>query len=142
MSTISTKLACFFGCFRDNSLLMPNEDVSTTRSKKKAKDQVSLIVCTNASGTHKIPYALIGKPKEPTCINDRQWPVLYFNQVKAWMDVKTCWKWLNEVFYPEMKKQTRHHILLLMDNAPGHFEAFECDNIRIVFFPPNCTSLK
>jgi hypothetical protein len=29
-----------------------------------------------------------------------------------------------------------------MDNAPEHFEAFECDNIQIVFFPPNCTSWK
>jgi hypothetical protein len=29
-----------------------------------------------------------------------------------------------------------------MDNAPGHFNAFERDNIRIVFFPPNCTSWK
>jgi hypothetical protein len=29
----------------------------------------------------------------------------------------------------------------MLDNA-GHFEAFECDNVRIVFFPPNCTSWK
>ena len=43
---------------------------------------------------------------------------------------------------PEVKKRTGCRILLLMDNAPGHFEAFERDNIRIVFFPPNCTSWK
>ncbi len=29
-----------------------------------------------------------------------------------------------------------------MDNAPGHFETFERDKIRIVFFPPNCTRWK
>jgi hypothetical protein len=29
-----------------------------------------------------------------------------------------------------------------LDNALGHFEAFECDNVRIIFFPPNCTSWK
>jgi hypothetical protein len=29
-----------------------------------------------------------------------------------------------------------------LDNALGHFEAFECDNVKIVFFPPNCTSWK
>ncbi len=29
-----------------------------------------------------------------------------------------------------------------MDNAPGHFEMFERDNIQIVFFPSNCTSWK
>jgi hypothetical protein len=41
-----------------------------------------------------------------------------------------------------MKKRTGRWVLLLLDNAPGHFEAFECDNVRIVFFPPNCTSWK
>jgi hypothetical protein len=132
----------FFRLLPRYSLLMPNEDISTTRGKKKAKDQVSFIICANASRMHKIPYALIGKPKEPACIKDRQWPIPYFNQTKAWMDVKTCWKWFNEVFYPEVKKRTGHHVLLLMDNASGHFEEFERDNIQIVFFPPNSTSWK
>jgi hypothetical protein len=46
------------------------------------------------------------------------------------------------VFNPKVKKRTGRHVLLLMDNAPGHFEPFERNNIRIVFFPPNCTSWK
>jgi len=58
------------------------------------------------------------------------------------MDVETSWKWFNEVFFLEVKRRTRRWVLLLLDNAPGHFEAFECDNVRIVFFPPNCTSWK
>ena len=29
-----------------------------------------------------------------------------------------------------------------MDNAPGHFPAFARNNIKVVFFPPNCTSWK
>jgi hypothetical protein len=110
--------------------------------RKKSKDRVSLIVCTNDVGTHKISYALIGKLKAPACIKDRQWHVPYFSQVKAWMDVEMCRKWFNEVFLPEVKKQTGRRVLLLLDNAPGHFEAFERNNVRIVFFPPNCTSWK
>jgi hypothetical protein len=51
------------------------------------------------------------------------------------MDVETCWKWFNEVFLPEVKKRTEHQLFLLLDNAPGHFEAFERNNVRIVFFP-------
>ena len=58
------------------------------------------------------------------------------------MDVETCWKWFNDVFFPEVKKRTGRSVLLLLDNAPGHFQAFERDNIRVVFFPPNCTSWK
>jgi hypothetical protein len=71
MSIIWTRLTCFFDCFQRYSLLMPNEDISTTKGKKKAKDRISLIVCTNTSRMHKIPYALIRKPKELACIKDR-----------------------------------------------------------------------
>jgi hypothetical protein len=60
----------FFHLLPRYSILMPNEDISSTRGKKKAKDHVSLIVCANAFGTHKIPCVMIGKPKEPACIKD------------------------------------------------------------------------
>jgi hypothetical protein len=73
----------FFHLLPRYSLLMPDEDISTTRGKKKSKDRVSLIVCANTVGTHKIPCTLIGKPKAPACIKDRQWPVPYFSQAKA-----------------------------------------------------------
>jgi hypothetical protein len=136
------KTGLFFCLLPRYNLLMPDEDISTTRGKKKSKDWVSLIVCANVMGTHKIPCALIGKSKTPAYIKDRQWLVQYFNQAKAWMDVETCWKWFNEMFLPEVKKQTRRQVLLLLDNAFGHFEAFERDNVRIIFFPPNCTSWK
>ncbi len=46
------------------------------------------------------------------------------------------------MFILEVKKRTGRRVLLLLDNAPGHFEAFERDNVKIVFFPPNCTSWK
>jgi hypothetical protein len=129
----------FFHLLPKYSIMMPNEDI---RGKKKAKDRVSLIVCANASRTHKIPCVMIRKPKEPMCIKDQHWPIPYFNQAKAWIDVETCWKWFNEIFVPKVKRRIGHPFLLLMDNAPGHFDAFERDNIRVVFFPSNCTSWK
>jgi hypothetical protein len=58
----------FFHLLPRYSILMPNEDISSTRGKKKAKDRVSLIVYANASGTHKIPCVMIGKPKKLACI--------------------------------------------------------------------------
>jgi hypothetical protein len=136
------EIGLFYCLLPRYNLLMPDEDISTTRGKKKSKDWVSLIVCTNAVGTHKIPCALIGKPKAPAYIKVCQWPVPYFSQAKAWMDVKTCWKWFNKVFLLEVKKRIGRRVLLLLDNALEHFEAFERDNVRIIFFPPNCTSWK
>jgi hypothetical protein len=97
----------FFRLLLRYSLLMLDEDISTTRGKKKSKDWVSLIVCANVVGTHKIPCALIGKPKALACFKDHQWVVQYFSEAKAWMDVETCWKWFNEVFLPKVKKRTR-----------------------------------
>ena len=80
----------FFCLLPRYNLLMPDEDISSSiGKKKKSKDWVCLIVCANTTGTHKIPCALIGKPKAPACIKDHQWLVPYFNQAKAWMDVET-----------------------------------------------------
>jgi hypothetical protein len=84
------EIGLFFRLLPRYNLLMPDEDISTTRGKKKSQDWVSFIVCANVVGTHKIPCALVGNPKAPACIKDRQWPVPYFNQAKAWMDVETC----------------------------------------------------
>jgi len=86
-------------------------------------------------GTHKIPCTLIGKLKAPACIKDHQWLVPYFSQAKAWMDVETCWKWFNEMFLLEVKKRTGRQVLLLLDNAPGHFEAFEPTMLGSSSFP-------
>ena len=44
----------FFWLLPRYTLLMPFEDVSSTRGKKKSMKQVSLVVCSNATGTHKI----------------------------------------------------------------------------------------
>ncbi len=42
------KTSLFFQLLLIYTLLMPNKDISTTKGKKKAKDWVFLIVCTNA----------------------------------------------------------------------------------------------
>ena len=58
------------------------------------------------------------------------------------MYVETCWKWFNEIIYPEVKKRTHEQVLFLLDNVPGYFDALERDGVRDVFFPPNCTTWK
>ncbi|XP_065658634.1 jerky protein homolog-like [Hydra vulgaris] len=121
---------------------MPTESLVTTRGKKKSKERVTLAVCSNTTGSHKIPCSMIGKAARPACIVDRTWPIPYFCQKNAWMDVSICWKWFNKVFYPEVKHKTGLSVLLLLDNAHGHFEALERNLVKVVFFPPNCTSWK
>ena len=69
----------FFRLLPKYTLLMPFEDVSSTRRKKKAKERVSLVICANATGTHETPCTLIGKPKSPACIKNREWPVSFIS---------------------------------------------------------------
>ena len=66
------KTGLFFRLLPKYILLMAFEDVNSTLGKKKAKERVSLVVCANATGTHKIPCTLIGKPTSPACIKNRE----------------------------------------------------------------------
>lgn len=132
----------FYRMVPNYTLLMPDEDISTARGKKVQKDRVTLSVCCNATGSHKIPLHMIGKPAKPACIVGREWPLIYHNQKRAWMDRAVFMKWFDEVFYPEVRRKTGRPVLLLLDNAPGHDEEFVRNNVTVKFFPPNVTSWK
>jgi len=108
------KTGLFYRLLSRYTLLLPSEDISATRGKKQSKERVSLVICANATGTHKIPCTVIGKEQTPACIIGRTWPITYYSQGKAWMDVPTCWKWFNEMFFPSVKKRTSKLVLLLL----------------------------
>ena len=134
--------ALFYRMVPRYSVLLPNESSSEIRGLKIPKDRVSLIMSTNATGTHKIPCVMVGKARSPVCVRGRSWPIPYLNQKRAWVDIETCTKWFNEVFYPEIEKQTNNPVLLLIDNAPGHFRELVKGNVTVKCLPPNCTSWK
>lgn len=48
---------------------------------KLNKDRVTVMVCANADGSHKIPLFIIGKSKNPRCTMS----VHYAGQANAWM---------------------------------------------------------
>ena len=85
-----------------------NEERRQVRGAKaqKAKDRVTLITCTNATGTHKIPLAMIGKVANPWCFRVRQSPIPYNNQSNAWNVSKLTMWWFRYVFLPQIRKQT------------------------------------
>ena len=58
------------------------------------------------------------------------------------MNVVTCWKWFEDLFYPVVRKRKERPGLLLLDNAPDHFPAFERNSVKVVVFSPNCTCWK
>ena len=133
----------FFRHLPKYTLLMPYENVTAVRGKKKSKEKVTLVVCANADGSNKMPCCMIGKSKQPASAAGKEWPIPYMQQPSAWMDAVTYHKWFHEIFLPAVRKRTEQPVLLLLDNAPGHFVTkLETNNIRVAFFPPNCTSWK
>ena len=80
---------------------------------------------------------MIGKAKEPTCIAGNSWPIPYFAQRNAWIDIPTFNKWFGQVFEPYGRRRTNRRVLLVLDNAPGHVQGFEQVGIKVIFFPTN-----
>ena len=134
--------ALFYRLLPRYSVLMPEENISTVRGKKKSKERVTLVACANSTGTHKLPLTMIGKPKKPACIKNREWPLVYYNQKRGWMDVVNFKKWFEEVFYPAVTLKTNKPVLLLLDNAPAHCDGLSKNDVSVRFFPPGCTSWK
>ena len=98
---------------------------------KKQKDRITLMACSNATGTHKLPLMFVGKAANPRCfknINKSALPVKCFNprRMHGWI-VAFFSKWFHEEFVPSVRNHLTEmklpaKALLLLDNA-AHPEA-------------------
>jgi hypothetical protein len=134
----------FFRMIPRFTVLLKNEDPSSTRGTKEAKERVTITVCSNATGSHKLPLFMIGKPENPTCLryHSNKWPLHYSSQKKAWQDQRTFDHWFRNIFAAEVRKRTGMPVLLIVDNATSHTPSITHNGVRIVFLPPNVTSWK
>lgn len=108
---------------------------------KKSKDRVTILLCCNMSGTDKREILLIGKSKQPRCFRGKTLPCRYENNANAWMTGIIFNSWLQD-FNADMKKHHRK-ICLLLDNCSAHPRTLvgKLSNLKIVFLPPNTTSM-
>ncbi|KAI1007383.1 hypothetical protein K3495_g839 [Podosphaera aphanis] len=108
------------------------------------KSRISLIVCTNATGTDRIPIWCIGKHKSPPSLHNINVSTMggeWRSNTRARMCKSIMSEWL-EMFYRHIDGK---RALLLLDN----FSTFSSDpnlclppsNIRICWFPPNFSNL-
>lgn len=110
---------------------------------KQNKARVSIVVCSNATGTNRMPLWVIGHAKTPRCLRSVNMEALgivwRFNQ-KAWMNGVIMGDWL-KAFYQHV--QTRR-VLLLLDNFSAHNSGMALSppppNVKIAFLPRNATS--
>ena len=112
---------------------------------KKDKTRISVVCCTNFTGTEKHPLWLIGRSKQPRPlkrINLKALGVEWRASQKSWMTSLIMAEWL-QAFYEKIGSSRK--VLLLMDNFSAHIAGVEMAppplNIRIQWLPPNATSL-
>ena len=68
----------------------------TVHGFKTKKDRLTIMVCVNASRTHKLSLSAIEKLKKPRAfknLNIDLMPVNYYPQPKAWMDQNIFIDW-------------------------------------------------
>ena len=130
---------CFYGALPDKSL---SEKAKKCKGGKKSKERLTVAFFVSASGERR-KSVVIGKYANPRClkkINKDDLPCQHLNQQKAWMTSDILHKLLSQL-NSSFKAQNRS-IPLFMDYAGCH----PCDltgrysNIKLMFFPVNCTS--
>ena len=130
----------------------------TQRGKKMSKERISALCVANATGTHRLPLAVVGKAKRPRSLKnvdmERDLPVHYYHTKNAWFTRWIIHNWFHHHFVPSVKKHQIEDLkippdqvkaILLFDNAPAHPSGEELvsgdGRIRVMFLPPNTTSL-
>ena len=111
---------------------------------------MTLNLCSNTSGTIKLPVHVIGKAKKPRGVDVKLLPVHYSGQKNAWMDTGLFLQWFHYHFVPYVRMKLKAlgqecKAVLVLDNCSAHPDASELvsDDGKIIakFLPANVTSL-
>lgn len=130
-----------------NYAMPPDQTISQTAlpGRKKDKKRLTLLVCSNATGSEKFPLLFIGKANKPRCFNKKSGAELgfdYFFNKNAWMTMVIFFDWLKR-FDAFIARTPGRRVLLLLDNFCGHGSPDclpELCSVEVKFLPANTTS--
>jgi DDE superfamily endonuclease len=114
-----------FGLFYQK---LPNRMYVDSRQRKtvagckqmKDKSRITVMLCT-AADESKVPLAVVGKAKKPSCFSLGDPPLPYHHQANAWFDRDVKLWWILTVFWPHhVRTQGDVPALLLLDNCTAH----------------------
>jgi len=132
-----------FRCLPSRSYV-PADDRRTARGSKamRSKDRVTLTLCCNATGTHKLPVAVIRKAMRTLCFNGKGngCPLPYCSQASAWTDGDTSKRWFDEVIIESLHARTASHVYLVLDNLGCHFQVSHAQ-VTVIELPSNTTAV-
>ncbi|GFO02073.1 tigger transposable element-derived protein [Plakobranchus ocellatus] len=127
----------FYQCLPDKTLDFKGN--VCTRGKK-AKDRLTVLVAANMSESEKLPLLSIGESAKPRCFNNiKKLPVQYAANKKAWMTSDIFISWLQKLDRKFLLQG--HSVAMIVDNCPAHPSVDNLKAIKLVFLPPNTTSI-
>ncbi|GFN87424.1 tigger transposable element-derived protein 6 [Plakobranchus ocellatus] len=106
----------FFRCLPNKTHAFKGE---ACHGGKQAKDRLTMLVGTNATGTEKLPLLVIGKSANPRCFkNVKSLPVEYISNSKAWMTSSIFETWIRKLDRKYLLQG--RSIVMVLDNCPAH----------------------
>nr|XP_044998554.1 jerky protein homolog [Jaculus jaculus]XP_044998555.1 jerky protein homolog [Jaculus jaculus]XP_044998556.1 jerky protein homolog [Jaculus jaculus]XP_044998557.1 jerky protein homolog [Jaculus jaculus]XP_044998558.1 jerky protein homolog [Jaculus jaculus]XP_044998559.1 jerky protein homolog [Jaculus jaculus] len=129
----------------------PSPDSGAMPSVKQGKDRLTVLMCANATGSHRIKPLAIGKDGGPRAFRGIQnLPVAYKAQGNAWVDKEIFSHWFHHIFVPSVREHFRtiglpedSKAILLLDHSRAHPQDSELvsDNVFTIFLPASVASL-
>nr|XP_031840848.1 jerky protein homolog-like [Nomia melanderi]XP_031840849.1 jerky protein homolog-like [Nomia melanderi]XP_031840851.1 jerky protein homolog-like [Nomia melanderi] len=121
--------------------------------KNMNKDRVTIGLCTNVTGSHKLAPLFINRFENPRVL--KHWkhrlPVVYKAQQQAFMDQSVFADWYQNYFKPDVMKYQLHNgtcgkVVLILDKSRGYNLEFleelqKDERFQIIFLPPNTNHL-
>lgn len=127
----------FFKCTPDKTLAFKDEKC---HGGKLSKERITLLVGANMDGTEKLPLLMVGKSANPRCFkNVKSKPVDYVNNPRAWMTGSLFENWLLKL--DKKFKKEKRKVILFIDNCTAHNTIALMENVKVIFFPANMTSV-
>ncbi|XP_054016463.1 tigger transposable element-derived protein 2-like isoform X2 [Hylaeus anthracinus] len=115
------------------------------------KDRLTLGLCANSTGTHKLMPLLIYKCKQPKALRNSmdQLPVVFQAQANALIDQTLFTDWFDNYFKKSVQQRQSEtglcgKVILLLDNSARHKflpNYVQDENFIIKYLPPSTTSL-
>ena len=126
----------FYQCLPNKTINLKSEKCS---GGKNSKIRITGLAAANSVGD-KLPMFIIGKSKAPRCFkNVISLPCRYRSQKKSWMDSTLFEEWVRELDVKFQKENRK--IALIIDNCPAHPTIAYLSNVKLIFLPPNTTSV-
>lgn len=127
----------FYDLQPDKTLCYKNEKCF---GGKKSKMRLTVLLAVNADGTDKLKPFVIGRAVKPRCFkNVKTLPTTYVANKKSWMTSSLFKDYLTSL--DKSMKIQKKKILLFIDQCPAHPPICNLENVKVLFFPANCTSV-